>query len=184
MTTTEKTREITPHMKTLGIKTDAVKGLEEVPQGAVLLIYTDGACIGNPGDAGCAFIALSHWRITFGKARHLGHGTNNIAEMTAVIDALEAIRHRPDLNPIIRSDSQLVIKGMNEWMAGWLRKDWRTASGPVKNRDLWERINELAAQFASIKWQWVRGHNGEPFNEIADQMAEEAAADNFIDPDA
>jgi ribonuclease HI len=131
-------------------------------------IFTDGACSGNPGPGGWGAILRSK-----GTEKELSGGekdtTNNRMEMMAVIAALEAIT-RP-CNILITTDSQYVMKGMTEWLAGWKLKNWKTANKkPVKNADLWQRM-ELAAQQHKLDWQWVRGHQGHVENERADQLA-------------
>ncbi len=131
-------------------------------------IYTDGACSGNPGPGGWGAILRSK-----DTEKELSGGdkdtTNNRMEMMAVIVALEALT-RP-CKVTITTDSQYVLKGMTEWLAGWKKKNWMTASRkPVKNVDLWQRM-DTAAQIHSLKWEWVRGHQGHPENERADQLA-------------
>ena len=131
-------------------------------------IYTDGACSGNPGPGGWGAILRSK-----GTEKELSGGekdtTNNRMEMMAVIAALEAITRPCSIT--ITTDSQYVLKGMTEWLAGWKKKNWKTASRkPVKNVDLWQRM-DMAAQIHSLKWEWVRGHQGHPENERADQLA-------------
>jgi ribonuclease HI len=131
-------------------------------------VFTDGACSGNPGPGGWGAILRSK-----GTEKELSGGekdtTNNRMEMMAVIAALEAIT-RP-CNILITTDSQYVMKGMTEWLAGWKLKNWKTANKkPVKNADLWQRM-ELAAQQHKLDWQWVRGHQGHVENERADQLA-------------
>lgn len=131
-------------------------------------VFTDGACSGNPGPGGWGAILRSK-----GMEKELSGAekdtTNNRMEMMAVIAALESIT-RP-CNILITTDSQYVMKGMTEWLAGWKLKNWKTASKkPVKNVDLWQRM-ELAAQQHKLDWQWVRGHQGHVENERADQLA-------------
>lgn len=131
-------------------------------------IYTDGACSGNPGPGGWGAILRAK-----GVEKELSGGekdtTNNRMEMMAVIAALEAVT-RP-CNITITTDSQYVMKGMTEWLAGWKAKNWRTANKkPVKNADLWQRM-EAAAVPHKLQWQWVRGHQGHAENERADQLA-------------
>ncbi len=95
--------------------------------------------------------------------------TNNRMEMMAVIRALESLK-RPSIVEV-HTDSQYVQKGISEWMAGWKRRNWRTADGkPVKNQDLWLQLDALS-QLHRIDWKWVRGHNGHPENERADALA-------------
>jgi ribonuclease HI len=131
-------------------------------------IYTDGACKGNPGPGGWGAVLECD-----GTERELFGGepetTNNRMEMTAVIEALATLK-RPT-RVVLHTDSTYVMKGMTEWIRGWKAKGWRTASKePVKNVDLWKRLDELVAQH-EIKWVWVKGHSGHDGNERADSLA-------------
>jgi ribonuclease HI len=131
-------------------------------------IFTDGACKGNPGPGG--------WGVLLRMGAHVKklHGgepgtTNNRMELTAVIRALEALTRRCEVR--LHTDSQYVQKGITEWIHSWKRRGWRTADRqPVKNADLWRRLDELAAQHR-IEWIWVKGHAGDPGNECADALA-------------
>ena len=131
-------------------------------------IYSDGACKGNPGRGGwgALLVAGAHRKeICGGEA----DTTNNRMEMTAVIRALESLKHPSDV--AVHTDSQYVQKGISEWLPGWKRRNWRTAEGkPVKNQDLWQQLDQLA-QRHRIAWHWVRGHAGHPENERADALA-------------
>ncbi|MFN3752117.1 MAG: ribonuclease HI [Thiobacillus sp.] len=133
-----------------------------------IYIYSDGACKGNPGAGGWGALLVSgghRKEICGGEA----NTTNNRMEMTAVIRALEALKRPSKVE--VHTDSQYVQKGVSEWMAGWKRRNWRTASGqPVKNQDLWLQLDALS-QLHQIEWKWVRGHAGHPENERADQLA-------------
>jgi ribonuclease HI len=134
----------------------------------VIEIYTDGACKGNPGVGGWgAWLRFgAHEKELFGGEAHT---TNNRMELLAVIRALESVKRAVPL--IIHTDSQYVQKGISEWVTGWKRRGWRTADKkPVKNVDLWQRLDELAAQH-QIEWRWVRGHSGDAGNERADALA-------------
>ena len=131
-------------------------------------IFTDGACSGNPGPGGWGAILRSK-----GVEKELSgsekESTNNRMEMMAVIAALEALSRHCDV--VITTDSQYVMKGMMEWLPDWKKRNWKTAAKkPVKNVDLWQRM-EKAAQGHSLNWEWVRGHQGHPENERADQLA-------------
>ena len=131
-------------------------------------IFTDGACSGNPGPGGWGAILRAK-----GKEKELSGGeknsTNNRMEMMAVIMALEALT-RP-CHVTITTDSQYVMKGMTEWLAGWKARNWKTAAKkPVKNVELWQRLDKAIATH-QVKWEWVRGHQGHPENERADQLA-------------
>ena len=131
-------------------------------------IYSDGACKGNPGAGGwgALLVAGTHRKEIFGGEPDT---TNNRMEMTAVIRALELLK-RPS-SVAVHTDSQYVQKGISEWLPGWKRRNWRTAEGkPVKNQDLWQRLDQLA-QLHRIEWNWVRGHAGHPENERADALA-------------
>lgn len=133
-------------------------------------IYTDGACKGNPGPGGWGVLLKS------GPAEKELYGgepltTNNRMELMAVIRALEALK-RP-CAVTLHVDSQYVLKGMTEWLPGWKAKGWRTASKqPVKNQELWQELDRLVNGGGhAIEWRWVRGHNGDPGNERADELA-------------
>lgn len=131
-------------------------------------IFCDGACSGNPGPGGYGALLRAG-----GKEKELSGAemdtTNNRMELTAAISALEALK-RP-CTVTVTTDSQYLVKGMNEWLAGWIRKGWiNSKKEPVLNRDLWERLNSLA-KVHSIDWQWVKGHAGHPENERCDELA-------------
>jgi ribonuclease HI len=133
-------------------------------------IYTDGACKGNPGPGGWGVLMRSG---TTQKELYGGEPstTNNRMELMAVIQALEALK-RP-CAVTLYLDSQYVLKGITEWLPGWKAKGWKTAAKqPVKNAELWRRLDELVATGGhAIDWRWVRGHNGDPGNERADALA-------------
>jgi ribonuclease HI len=131
-------------------------------------VYTDGACRGNPGPGGWGALLLSdgHERELWGGERAT---TNNRMELLAAIRALEALK-RP-CRVQLHTDSAYLRNGITSWLPSWKRRGWKTSSNTaVKNRDLWERLEELAAQH-EIDWRWVRGHAGDPGNERADQLA-------------
>jgi ribonuclease HI len=135
-----------------------------------VVIYTDGACKGNPGPGGWGAMLT-----TDGNVKELFGGelatTNNRMEMMAVIEALSALK-RP-CRVTLHVDSQYVLKGMTEWIRGWKARGWRTAAKePVKNVDLWQKLDALVTGSGhSIEWIWVRGHDGDPGNERADVLA-------------
>ena len=136
-------------------------------------IFTDGACSGNPGPGGWGAILRSDGREKemFGYAPET---TNNRMELTAVIEALKALK-RP-LTVAVHTDSQYVQKGITEWIHGWKRRGWRTADKqPVKNEDLWRQLDALAAEHR-ISWHWVKGHAGHAENERADALARQGIA--------
>ena len=135
-------------------------------------IFTDGACKGNPGPGGWG--ALLRWnkreKTLYGGEPHT---TNNRMELTAAIRALESLK-RP-CRVILTTDSQYVRVGITSWITGWKRRGWQTAERkPVKNEDLWRRLDALSEQH-QVQWRWVRGHSGHPDNERADQLARRGA---------
>jgi ribonuclease HI len=134
-------------------------------------IFTDGACRGNPGPGGWG--AVLRYR---GREKRLSGvealTTNNRMELMAAIQALEALKRPSRVS--LTTDSVYLQKGITEWLAQWKRRGWRTSDRrPVKNDDLWQRL-EAAAAHHEIHWHWVRGHQGHPGNELADTLANEA----------
>jgi ribonuclease HI len=135
---------------------------------ADVVIYTDGACKGNPGPGGWGALlrAGQAERELFGGAKNT---TNNRMELTAVIQALSVLTR--SCKVAVYTDSEYVRNGITTWIHGWRRRGWRTADNkPVKNIDLWQRLDELAAGH-QVAWHWVRGHAGDPGNEKADELA-------------
>ncbi|MEO1248426.1 MAG: ribonuclease HI [Pseudomonadota bacterium] len=141
---------------------------EPAPKGRPVIIFTDGACSGNPGPGGWGAI------LRYGSAEKELFGgeeetTNNRMELTAAIEALSALK-RPS-NVELHTDSQYLRQGVTEWLAGWKARNWRTAGKkPVKNVDLWQALEEAMAPHR-IDWHWVKGHAGHPDNERADCLA-------------
>ncbi len=130
--------------------------------------YTDGACRGNPGPGGWGVLLRysHHEKQLCGGERET---TNNRMEMLAAIMALESLSRPARVR--LTTDSQYVQKGISEWLAQWKRRGWKTASKkPVKNVDLWQRLDRAAARH-QVEWLWTRGHSGHPENELADQLA-------------
>ena len=134
-------------------------------------IYTDGACLGNPGPGGWAALLLGE------ESRREISGyepatTNNRMELRAAVEALRALPEPSEV--ALHTDSQYLRNGMAEWLARWKRNGWRTADKkPVKNVDLWQELDALASQHR-VQWHWVRGHDGQPENERCDALANEA----------
>ena len=131
-------------------------------------IYTDGACKGNPGPGG-----WGAWLSSGGHDKELFGGeaqtTNNRMELTAVIEALASLKRSCEVT--LYTDSEYVRKGITEWIIGWKQRGWKTADKkPVKNVDLWQRLDALRA-LHQVHWRWVKGHAGDPGNERADQLA-------------
>lgn len=137
-----------------------------------VMLYADGCSLDNPGPGGWAAILTyrGHERVLTGGEPE---STNNRAELQAATIGLLALK-RPSKVRVV-SDSQYVVKGMKEWVAGWQRRGWKTADGsPVKNRELWEALVE-AARPHQITWEWVKGHAGHVYNERCDQLAKAEA---------
>ena len=137
----------------------------------LIYIYTDGACRGNPGPGGWgALLECENYKKEIKGFSKLT--TNNIMELTAVIEALKLIKNPSSI--IITTDSTYVKNGINDWIHNWKEKGWKTANKkPVKNKELWQKLDDLCSQH-QIDWKWVRGHTGHPGNEKADQLANEA----------
>jgi len=135
-----------------------------------VVIYTDGACKGNPGPGGWGAMLTSGDTVKELFGGEMGT-TNNRMEMTAVIEALAALK-RP-CRVTLYLDSEYVRKGITEWISGWKARGWRTAAKqPVKNIDLWQKLDNLITSSGHIiEWRWVKGHAGDPGNERADALA-------------
>ena len=132
------------------------------------MIFTDGACSGNPGPGGWGAILIhgdSRKEICGGEPG----STNNRMEMMAAIQALEGLKKPCEVE--LHTDSTYVMKGISEWIHNWKRRGWRTADGkPVKNEDLWRRLDEARGRH-DVHWRWVKGHAGHELNERADELA-------------
>ena len=136
-------------------------------------IYTDGACKGNPGRGGWGawLKTAEHEKELFGGAPLT---TNNRMELLAVIEALASLKRTCDV--VVYTDSQYVRKGITEWIHNWKLRNWHTADKkPVKNADLWQRLDVLRNAH-QVEWRWVKGHSGDPGNERADALANRGAA--------
>ena len=146
------------------------------PRAGELLVWTDGACSGNPGPGGWAAIVVAPGGETVELSGGERHTTNNRMEYTA---ALEGLRSLPSgSSACIVTDSRLMLDSMTKWITGWKRKGWRTAGGqPVKNQDLVRALDEELARHATVRWHWVRGHETgdrhahKALNDRADQLA-------------
>ncbi len=156
---------------------------------SVLTVYTDGGCSGNPGPGGWGYVIVEGVCDHSGSGtdpsrEHLGSGgerntTNNRMELTAVIEALRKITSSSRWNKLpvtVYTDSQYVQKGITQWIAGWKRNGWRTASkAPVKNQDLWMILDEFVGKI-TVQWMWVKGHAGIHYNEVCDQLTQQEIA--------
>ena len=145
----------------------------EPDESVVVEVHTDGACSGNPGPGGWA--AILRWE---GRERELSGGepltTNNRMELMAAIAALEALK-RP-MSVHLYTDSQYLRQGITEWLRGWKARGWLTADKkPVKNKDLWERLDAANARHV-VEWRWLKGHAGHELNERADELARQEVA--------
>jgi ribonuclease HI len=140
-------------------------------RGVTVIAYADGACRGNPGPGGWG-VLLEEGGATRELAGAEPATTNNRMELMAAIAALEAL---PAARPVtLYTDSQYVQLGITQWLAQWKRRNWKTADRkPVKNQDLWQRL-ELAAARHQVDWRWVKGHSGDPGNERVDALANQA----------
>jgi ribonuclease HI len=142
-------------------------------EGRTINVYTDGACKGNPGPGGWGAVLEidGHEREMYGGAPAT---TNNRMELTAVIEALSALK-RP-CRVVLHTDSQYVQKGITEWIGGWKARGWKTAAKePVKNVDLWQKLDAVVRGH-EIRWVWVKGHAGHDGNERADALANKGVA--------
>ncbi|MEO0653463.1 MAG: ribonuclease HI [Pseudomonadota bacterium] len=138
-----------------------------------LFAYTDGACSGNPGPGGWGALMIAREGDDVVRERELNGGaaetTNNRMELLAAISALEALS-RPSSITVV-TDSTYVKNGVTGWIFGWKKNGWKTAAKkPVKNEDLWRRLDEAQARH-TVTWEWVKGHAGHPENERADELA-------------
>lgn len=144
-----------------------------------VIVYTDGACRGNPGPGG--------WGVLLRSGRHekaLCGGetltTNNRMELTAAIVALEKLREACIVT--LHTDSKYVMQGLTEWLPNWKKRGWKTADRkPVKNQDLWQRLDEAAGRH-EVHWRWVKGHAGDPGNEAADALANRGLEEHEAKP--
>ena len=139
-------------------------------------IFTDGACRGNPGPGGWGAI-LKYGDLIKEINGFKSKTTNNIMELTAVIESLKALKRPCNVN--ITTDSTYVKNGITKWIHNWKQKNWKTANKkPVKNKEYWEELDQIVTNH-KISWEWVKGHSGHPENERADSLANQAIDDNL-----
>ena len=143
------------------------------PEPAEVVVYTDGACSGNPGPGGWGAI-LMHGDKRKELAGGEAHTTNNRMELMAAIGALEALKRPCSVE--LHTDSKYLQDGISKWIVGWKRNGWLTADKkPVKNAELWQRL-DAARKTHTVAWKWVKGHAGQAENERADELAREGMA--------
>lgn len=138
-----------------------------------LVIYTDGSAKPNPGPGGWSTVILTSWQDPHTLSGAKPHSTNNEMELTAILRAMIWLRENGSPPAIICSDSSYAIGCMSSWAAGWERKGWKKAGGPIKNLELVKTMLGLSRTL-DLKWQWVRGHAGDRWNHLADTLAETA----------
>jgi len=135
-----------------------------------VIIYTDGACVPNPGPGGWAALLRfgEHEKVLTGSATNT---TNNRMELTAAVEALKSLNRACQVE--IYTDSEYLKRGITEWLPNWRRRGWKRKGGTLANIDLWQALEASLSQHA-ITWHWVRGHNGNPDNERVDRLANSA----------
>jgi ribonuclease HI len=158
---------------------EATRATGSGPADPMVEIYTDGACLGNPGPGGWGAV------LRYGRHENRLYGgepvtTNNRMEIMAAIQGLESLKRPSTVH--VYTDSAYLRNGITSWLAGWKRNGWQTSQKkPVKNADLWQRLDSVARQH-DVQWFWVKGHAGHPGNELADELAgkgaQEAAGDS------
>ena len=138
----------------------------------MIKVYTDGSCLGNPGNGGWAFVIINEKNISY-RAGFERNTTNNQMELMAAIKAIEFLDKYNDIN--LNTDSNYVRQGITNWILNWKRNNWKTSTKKaVKNRELWERLDNLNVS-KNIIWSWVKAHNVDEFNNQVDQLARQAA---------
>ena len=132
-------------------------------------VFTDGSCSGNPGRGGWGWVWVEEGEIVQEGLGSEGHTTNNRMELTALIAAYRVLPDDAELS--VYSDSQLCVKTVNEWAAGWERRGWRRSKGPIANLELVQELYALAGSHPNVSLQWIRAHEGSRWNEYADALA-------------
>ncbi len=135
-------------------------------------IWTDGACKGNPGPGGCAYLTIDQDGNQVLESFHEPDTTNNRMELAAAIFGLASVPTGSTVT--LTTDSEYVRQGITNWIHNWKKKNWKTAKGkPVKNQDLWQLLDKISSEL-TITWNWVKGHSDDPFNDAVDKAASEA----------
>ena len=138
----------------------------------MIKVYTDGSCLGNPGNGGWAFVVINEKEISY-RAGFERNTTNNQMELMAAIKAIEFLDKYQDIN--LNTDSNYVKQGITNWILNWKGNNWKTSTKKaVKNKELWERLDKLNLD-KNISWSWVKAHNVDEFNNQVDQLARKAA---------
>jgi ribonuclease HI len=141
-----------------------------------MIIYTDGSCLGNPGPGGWAFVHVRDQGVTCRSSPSYGETTNNIMELTAIIKALEYALKNEEKEVVIYSDSNYSIKGIKEWLPKWVDNNWKTSNNKnVKNVEYWKDYKALYDRFEKVELNYVKAHNGDKYNEMADKLAKIAS---------
>lgn len=143
--------------------------LDKYTEGPFDGVFTDGACTGNPGPGGWGVVHVENDIILEERSGHEARTTNNRMEMTALIEAYEMLPE--DAEVTIWSDSNLCVRTINEWAAGWKKRGWRRKTGPVENLELVQRAYELSQRHPKTSLRWIKAHNGSRYNEYADSLA-------------
>ena len=144
----------------------------------MIRIYTDGSCLGNPGNGGWAFLLKDGDKL-ISMSGFQKETTNNQMELTAAINALNYINDSLD-EIVIITDSNYVKNGISEWIKSWKKNNWKTANkSNVKNQHLWEKLDELNSKL-SVKWEWVKAHNIDKYNNYVDELARNSA-ENLVE---
>jgi ribonuclease HI len=143
--------------------------LERYSSGPKTGVFTDGSCEGNPGPGGWGFVWVENDEIVQERCGGDADTTNNRMELTALIEALRVLP--PDAEITVYSDSQLCVKTVNEWAAGWEQRGWKRKGGPIANLELVKRLYGLARAHPRVRIAWIRAHDGSRWNEYADALA-------------
>tara|TARA_R110001606_G_scaffold396551_1_gene570891 strand:- start:1192 stop:1701 length:510 start_codon:yes stop_codon:yes gene_type:complete len=161
------------------IKRNIRRWLQKILRNDMLIIHTDGSCLGNPGAGGWAALGRPSPKdltLSFKVCGGDLYTTNNQMELRAAIEALDKALDLGENSVKIFTDSNYVKDGITKWIKNWEKKNWKTSTGSdVKNQKLWKKLSELSKKFLSLEWEWVKAHNGDPDNEAVDTLARKTA---------